>query len=174
MNKPTQPMTPERLDHLLAESLINAAIEGINLTADEIATVRRRLASEYLEGVAWSPSWNCLAAIARILRRPDLLTGGRKLDMFAHTVAILCCTSVADAWRHIVIAHAGGRTGLVTAALEMLTHGPPECDRTDPLQFRLMDEGITKARAARLPGRIELLLLRSDAADRTGNPGHVE
>jgi hypothetical protein len=148
------PLTLEVLADLLAQVIENQRAEGYVITTDEIAEVCRRMRVEHLQHCAWSPSWSCLATIARILRRPDLLRCGRLMELFAQGIALTCVTSTESAWEEIERTHAAGRRGLLLAALELLHHGPPALEKTDPARFRLLARGISAARCAGLPERI--------------------
>jgi hypothetical protein len=164
--KPSK-LTPHELEELLARVLLNQRAEGVELDADELAEVQRRLADEHISGLTWSPSWDCLVTVARILRRPDLVAGGRRMELFASSVAICAATNIAEAWREIERAHAEGRRGLVLGALEMIEHGPPSAERTDPARFRLLTSGIAAARAAGLTARIAALLRANSSGPRS-------
>lgn len=151
-------LRPPQLDALVAEVLENQRAEGVVLTADEIMEVRRRLADQHLTNTTWSPSWDCLARIALLLQRPDLLRTGRETELFAMSVAISAGVDPALAWETIIEAHAAGRRGLLCAAREIINHGPPHAERSDVARFRLLVLGIAVARRERFAERITELL----------------
>lgn len=151
-------LTPEELDLLLAEVVANQAAEGSRLTAEEIVEVRGRLAGAHFTRRTWSPSWDCLAIMAVVLRRPDMLLAGRAMEMFAMGVVIDAGISPAAAWRRIEQCLIAGQRGRARAVLELIEHGPPVAEKTDHVRFRQLAVGVEAARAAAWPRQLHSAL----------------
>lgn len=157
MEKPVK-LTAAELDRLICLAVCNQSIEGLIVTSDELAEVRCRLAAELIRNRPWSPSWTALKALAVTLRRPDLLRGGREHELFATGVLMQCATAPDEAWVRVVGAMKSGRRGLVWMTLELVEHGVPDYERTDPIRVRALAAGVLAARSERWLERIRELL----------------
>lgn len=151
-------LTLKRLDGLLAEVVANQAAEGLKLTADEILDARAVLMNEHLERRSWSVSWDFLCAIARTLNRPDLLSTGRQMELFACGVLATVQCDEPEAWSRVETELACGRRDLVKAVLEALKAGPRGVEMADPVRLQNLSRGMAAARRAGWPYRLRMAL----------------
>ena len=151
-------ITPAEFEAIFAEVIANQATEGYKLTAEEIAAVREHLVGQYLPKRSWSITWGARAVIAVALDRPDLLIPGRDLEVFVMGVLTEAGTAPLAAWNRVERASATGPRWLVRGVLEMIEHGAPEAERSDPIRFHALVEGVAVARAEGWPDRLRRLL----------------
>lgn len=156
--KPHRHIAPEDLDRLLTEVVLNQRAEGFELTADEVALARLDLLRGHVRRRSWSPSWDVLAALAVALGRPDLLAGGRAMEVFAIAVLTTAAASPEDAWGRVAEAIEAGRRGLVVGVLEALEAGPQALEKADQVRLANLERGIAAARRAGWPERLETAL----------------
>lgn len=145
---------------MLTETVLNQTAEGIVLTPDEIAEVRRSLAGRYLPRHHWSPSWTFVQAVALALRRPEMLVAGRLMEMFAGGVLIQAGTDPEEAWKRVEMALETGRRGFVIATLEAMEAGADALEKADLVRLRNLEIGVAAAVAEGWPARLQEALAR--------------